>query len=160
MTLKSNYSYDDAVRFEENGDYTKANEILLDIYNQDPAKNHLLIRLSINAMQNNDYDSSIEYALSYLSIDEKEKKLKDKEIMWTIYHHLGVAYSLKENFKKAIKYYQQAIEYENKSQSILYIGECYMNLGKENQGIAFLRTAAKMGNGKAILALNSRGIDV
>jgi tetratricopeptide (TPR) repeat protein len=160
MEKGNRYSYDEVIQCESLGDYKKAIEILIYLYNQDPSDTIIILKIAFTSIRINDWKTFTKFALLYLNVDAEKRVLNDNRSLWTIYHHLGVAFALNKDYHQAIPYFQKAIEFENNSDTFLYMGECYMSIGNINEGISIWKTSGKMGNGKAILALNSRAIDL
>lgn len=154
----NNKIYNHIEELEDNRNYKEAVDFLIEIYNKHPEENQLLLRAAINAIDLKNWEMFINIAEDYLEIDDKERQIKSKESLFMIYHHLGVGYALKEDYKNAIIYFQNAIKHKAKDNTISYLAQCYEYMGENDTAIKFWTTAAKMGNGEAIMALNSRGI--
>ena len=129
-------------------------------YALNPNENGLLLRIAINYLMENKERKFIEYALKYMDVPKSKRQLNDNDTMWTLYHHLGVAFGILGENENAFKYFKEAITYQANSQTLAFTGQICNDLGYEKEAISFWRTAAKMGNGNAILALNTRGIDI
>lgn len=153
--------YEEATKLEESEKYLEANELYKQLYEQKSDHNGFLAKIALNYLLAKKFEEYIPYALQYLEdIPDTEKQAKDVGLIWNLYHNLGLAYQKLGNREKALEYYEEAIAVKNDPKSIAYAGQVCMDLGHKKEAISFWRTAAKMGNGQATLALNTRGIDV
>ncbi len=156
-----NRLYDKAYSHKEMGDVNgliKALENLLRIY---PKRNAHYISIAIEYLESEEYDNCIKFAEKYLfEIPDKDKETTKEKIISFTYHSLGISYANKMDYKNAIKNYQKSIDLDNYIFSYVHIGQCYDLLGMKQESISFWQSAAKRGSSEAILALNSRGIDI
>tara|TARA_R110002124_G_C8904852_1_gene510132 strand:- start:1078 stop:1569 length:492 start_codon:yes stop_codon:yes gene_type:complete len=157
--------FDKAIELEENDKKLEAIQILKKLYKNDDDGIHLLVKIAVNYFELGQYDHFKSYAFKYLdAVGIEGKKEKNEEsknkFLWFFYHHLGIVYGNENELNEALKFFQKAIAIKNDPNSITYAGKCYLDLGYEKQAISFFKTAAKMGHGEAILALNTRGIDI
>ena len=77
---------------------------------------------------------------------EKLKEADDSE-KWQCYRNLGKTEELKKNYKNAIKYFTQALEYteeSNKGFTLQKLGECQIKTDFFDNGIKNLTIAAKL----------------
>ena len=154
-------TYKKAISLKDNGNIAESNTTLLELYQEYPTKKHLLLHLALNYLDIEDWNEFIKFASNYLEVlDPKNKKINNVNTYWMLYHHLGVSYANLGNYERALEYFKSAIKVKLDDKSLLYAGEVCMNLGHDKQAISFWKTAAKMGNGEAVLALNTRGIDL
>lgn len=158
--MVNNQIYQEIEKLEENSQYQEAVELIIDTYKKHPKENHLLLQAAVNAIDLEDWDLFINLAEKYLQIDDKKLQIRTKDSLFMIYHHLGVGYALKEDYEKAIRYFQNAIKHKAKDNTLAYLAQCYEYIGETEKAISFWNTAAKMGNSEAILALKSRGISL
>jgi len=159
--MNSENLYNKAKELEEADELLEANQLYKRAFELDPEKNALLAKIAFNYMIAGKSEEYIEYALKYLNeVPDSEKMMDSEDTLWSLYHHLGVAFGKLGRSEKALKYFKEAIAIKNEPQSIMYAGKACMALGHEKEAISFWKTAAKMGNGKAILALNTRGIEI
>ncbi|MDR9408145.1 MAG: hypothetical protein RI573_04810 [Balneolaceae bacterium] len=114
----------------------------------------------MNCLETNEDEKFIKYALKYLEeIPDKDRR-PGKYTDWFLYHAVGLKLHEQGKQEKALEYYQKAISKESHAETFSFIGQAHKDLGNEKQAISYWRTAAKMGYGQAIMALNSRGIDI
>lgn len=159
--MDSKALFEEAKKLENAGELLEANKIYVQLFEDDSKKNALLVMIALNYIQKGHDKEFIKYASKYLEeIPEKDRMMKEPDTIWTLYHHLGIAYGRQKNHEKALENFREAIAVKSDPKSVRYAGQACMDLGHEKEAISFWKTAAKMGDGKAILALNTRGIDI
>lgn len=152
--------YRKAKRLQDTGKLLEANKIYKQLFNEEPDCHSLLVMIAINYINSGDDDHYIKFATKYLENVPKNERTVNNDTIWTLYHHLGIVYGRKNKPETALFYLNKAISIKSDPQSIRYAGQACIELDHEKEAISYWRTAAKLGDGESILALNSRGIDI
>ena len=158
------YLWEKGSNLFEEGEYKKSIQVFTEMYNQFPDEHACLLKIGFCYILLDKPKMVIKYFEKYLDIDDSKKHKQKEENRWRIFQNLGISYTKlshdETNLRKAYEYFQKAIEIDAKPKSFLYLGEVSNLLGEEDLAINYWKTAAKLGNGAAMMALNSRGIEI
>jgi tetratricopeptide (TPR) repeat protein len=134
-------------------DYSNAIPYFLKLINTEAESSdvYYLLAWSLMGSSSSKSDNNIDFAIEKL-FEATHKYPKEA----SLFHLIGNAYYLKEDYDRALNNYLKESELNSEMWAGTYfqIGECYSHLGDKKKQIRYYNIAAKMGYQKAIKALS------